>query len=666
MNVIDVRTSLLLQILNSALCCLILFFVWFENRKKFRGMGLWLLLFLLEFFGLLLIMHREYLGPFLSVFAANLLIMGGFAFLYYGIARFVDARAILWLPIAHGVVFCAVVLWATFAKPDIAIRNVNISAGIALYCLLIAALGMGGGSDGNILFRRIARDLSVEALFCAAVNIARLAWNVIHPAKTPFFNFDLVNTAALIAFNGLQIMLAFTLIMMVVRRLILEQERAFAERQSVIDELARSREKFAIAFETSPNAIILSRLPDGKIIDVNRAFVRKTGFSREAALAGSTVSLGLWVHDYDRAGIIATLSRGESVDSREYSFRTVDGRALVGLFSAQTIRVGDETCILSTIQDITDRKLIEESLRRNQQFLSGLVEYSEALICVKYLDGEYKLVNSKWEKVTGISRADALGKTDIELFRGELGMRLRERDIEVIARDGVRETEEPFETPSGSFVFLSVKFPLHGDDGKIESICNIMTDITERKHDEEVIKHMATHDLLTDLPSLALARDRLAMSMAYVRRNGTITGVMFIDLDGFKGVNDTFGHDVGDLVLREVARLLLSCIRETDTASRIGGDEFLLILTTLASADDASAVAEKLLALISAPVIVDGRTVSIGASIGIALYPSDGADEDALVKAADEAMYRVKKSGKNSFSFASQNAESEAGSTNGR
>jgi diguanylate cyclase (GGDEF)-like protein len=112
--------------------------------------------------------------------------------------------------------------------------------------------------------------------------------------------------------------------------------------------------------------------------------------------------------------------------------------------------------------------------------------------------------------------------------------------------------------------------------------------------------------------------------------------------------------------------LLRNCIRETDTASRIGGDEFLLILTSLSTASDASSVADKLLSLLSAPIVIDDRTVSIGASIGIALYPADGADADALIKAADEAMYRVKRSGKNSFAFASQSAESEAGSPNGR
>lgn len=649
MNVIDVRTSLVLQILNTALCSFILYFVWRQNRKKYRGMFFWFLCYILEFFGLLLIMHRNSLGSFLSVFVANVAILGGIACLYVGVERFFGFKPIRRLPVAHAVVFLTVLDWSTFVVPDIAVRNANISAGIALYSLLIARL-YTARRDG--LFRYVGKYLALEAAVSAAINCARIVWNVLFPAQTTFFAYDAVNSTILVLFNSLQTILAFTLLMMVVRRLVIEQENAFGEKQAIIDELERSREKFAITFDMSPNAIILSRLPDGMIVDVNRAFVQKTGFSREEALAGSTVTLGLWVNDYDRAGIIATLSRGESVTSREYRFRTKGGQVLVGLFSSQTIRVGDEPCILSSIQDITDRKLMEESLRRNQQFLSGLVDYSEALICVKYLDGEYKLVNSKWERITGISRADALGKTDIELFPGELGMRFREGDLDVISRDGVTESEEPFEAPSGSFVFLSVKFPLHGDDGTIQSICNIMTDITERKRDEEVIKHMATHDLLTDLPSLALARDRLAMSMAFVRRNGTITGVLFIDLDGFKGVNDSLGHDAGDRVLREVARSLRSCVRETDTAARIGGDEFLLILTSLSAARAAAAIAEKLLDLISAPIDMDGQTVSIGASIGIALYPADGKDADELIKAADEAMYRVKKSGKNAFAFA--------------
>ncbi|MFZ1979940.1 MAG: GGDEF domain-containing protein, partial [Smithella sp.] len=128
---------------------------------------------------------------------------------------------------------------------------------------------------------------------------------------------------------------------------------------------------------------------------------------------------------------------------------------------------------------------------------------------------------------------------------------------------------------------------------------------------------------------------------------------MFIDLDGFKDVNDTLGHDAGDYVLKQVAKRLLSCVRETDTVARVGGDEFLIIATEINNPENAAQIAEKVIHLISQPIIFNGRQAVVSVSIGIALFPDDSIDMDQLIKKADEAMYRVKKAGKNGFRFIS-------------
>ena len=173
-----------------------------------------------------------------------------------------------------------------------------------------------------------------------------------------------------------------------------------------------------------------------------------------------------------------------------------------------------------------------------------------------------------------------------------------------------------------------------------------------KKMAEERMYHMATHDGLTDLPNLRLAMDRLSMALSEARRGKTSVAVMFIDLDGFKAVNDSLGHDAGDQVLKQVARRLLSCVRETDTVCRVGGDEFLVIATGLHTPENAELMAEKILQLVSQPVISNGQQPVISASIGIAFYPDHGEDKDQLIKLADEAMYQIKKSGKNGYSFA--------------
>lgn len=164
--------------------------------------------------------------------------------------------------------------------------------------------------------------------------------------------------------------------------------------------------------------------------------------------------------------------------------------------------------------------------------------------------------------------------------------------------------------------------------------------------------HLVNHDPLTDLPSLRLAKDRLSLALGMARRNKTMAAVMFIDLDGFKTVNDTLGHDAGDDVLKQVSQRLLSCVREIDTVAHVGGDEFLLIATGLQAPEHAALIAEKILQAVSRPVILNGRQTAVSASIGIALHPDHGGDEDQLIKLADEAMYRVKYSGKNGYTFA--------------
>ncbi|WP_438970190.1 diguanylate cyclase domain-containing protein [Methylophaga sp.] len=206
-----------------------------------------------------------------------------------------------------------------------------------------------------------------------------------------------------------------------------------------------------------------------------------------------------------------------------------------------------------------------------------------------------------------------------------------------------------------------IKVTSHGQDGEkwcigsfllliyhsVPAVLGWFYDISDRIKMEHQIKYLAYHDSLTGLPNRYLFEDRLKLSLSYAKRSKLALGVMFIDLDGFKTVNDTHGHDVGDQLLKAVAERLTSILRATDTLSRIGGDEFLVLLPEIKDVTDLTNIAEKLLKATATPFIIAKQNIEVSASIGVAVYPHHGTTEEALLKHADDAMYKAKKDGKN-------------------
>jgi len=177
--------------------------------------------------------------------------------------------------------------------------------------------------------------------------------------------------------------------------------------------------------------------------------------------------------------------------------------------------------------------------------------------------------------------------------------------------------------------------------------------VFERKKAEQQLSHMVSHDTLTGLPNLSLGRDRLSGAIAMARRSDAKAALMFIDLDDFKLINDTLGHDSGDQLLKEVSARLGSCIREVDTVARIGGDEFIIVLTNIDSNEGIERVAQKIVGTVHEPFRLQEQNASVGVSIGIAIYPEHGEAPEVLLKRADEAMYAIKAKGKNNYAFAS-------------
>ena len=350
--------------------------------------------------------------------------------------------------------------------------------------------------------------------------------------------------------------------------------------------------------------------------------------------------------------------RGNAIGKTlELGARRKDGQEIDVALSLSAVKVKDTWHASGILQDISERKKAEEALARlNLQNELILNSAAEGILGVD-LQGNHTFVNAAAAAMLGYKAEELIGHPSHSTWHHTKpdGSPYPQEECEIfkayVEGTAHRVPTEVFWRKDGtSFPVEYASTPIH-EHGRTTGVVVNFTDITERKKTEEQIKHLATHDLLTNLPSLGLARDRMSSAINMARRYKKTVALMFIDLDGFKAVNDTLGHDAGDYVLKEVAQLLLSCVRETDTVARVGGDEFLIIATEVNTPENASQIAKKVIHLVSRPISFKGQQAVIGASIGIALFPEHGKDMDQLIKLADEAMYRVKNAGKNGFRF---------------
>jgi len=295
------------------------------------------------------------------------------------------------------------------------------------------------------------------------------------------------------------------------------------------------------------------------------------------------------------------------------------------------------------------RSHADQALKESEKMLSDILENVTAYIYMKDTQGRYLFANRLLRERFDAPMEEIVGYDYNKFFDADTAADMRKDDLRVLQNGATLKAEETsLNILTGvTEVFLSVKIPLRREDGTIYALCGISTDITERKDIEEHMQHMAQYDALTHLPNRALFNDRLKQAIAAAQRHKEHLALMFLDLDKFKPVNDTYGHGVGDLLLKEVAQRIQNCLRESDTAARLGGDEFVVLLPTIEAKQGATKVGEKILHALNQPFELAGHTLQISSSIGIAVYPEHGTEEKLLVKSADIAMYHAKKSGRN-------------------
>jgi diguanylate cyclase (GGDEF)-like protein/PAS domain S-box-containing protein len=314
--------------------------------------------------------------------------------------------------------------------------------------------------------------------------------------------------------------------------------------------------------------------------------------------------------------------------------------------------------VIGTVQDITERKRVESeialsrlALDQQRTLFQTILDNAPLGIWMVDAQGKAKFANHNLCTATGLSEAQLLQAAHYtDVMPSDMAGRCKMTDSECLAQKEPHLSQERMRFADGREHLLEItKVKLSYQDGQKNRIIGIAADVTERQEYEKQLEHIAHFDALTGVPNRVLLADRLLQAMARTKRDKGMMAVCYLDLDGFKPVNDTYGHGVGDRVLVEIAQRIKSTIREDDTVARLGGDEFAVLLVGILAPEECAGTLNRLLEVIHRPIVIESHSFTLSASIGVAIFPQDEQDPDTLMRHADQAMYVAKQSGKNRY-----------------
>jgi diguanylate cyclase (GGDEF)-like protein/PAS domain S-box-containing protein len=414
----------------------------------------------------------------------------------------------------------------------------------------------------------------------------------------------------------------------------------------------------ATAVEQSADSIVITD-PGGKIEYVNSAFTLMTGYTSAEALGQKPRVLKSGSHpDQFYRELWQTILRGEvwrgQLVNRRKNGTLYDEEMQISPVRAAT---GKITGYIAIKRDVTERKIAEKA----QSFLAAIVENSEDAIIAATPTGVILTWNHGASTILGYPAEEVIGKP-VSAFVAPERMAVMANLVYQVSQGHVVSNYDGIclRRDGRSIPVAVTGFPLRDSTGKVVAITAMLRDVTERKRLEQVLREseerlhvtaeekiqfLAYHDALTELPNRSLLLDRLDNALAGARRRNEKAGLLLINLDRFRTINDSFGHTFGDVVLHDLARRLKNCVREPDTIARTGGDEFVVILSGVSDAAVAMIAAERMMDAMSTTFSLQGHSINVGCCIGISLFPEHGADCETLIRNADAAMLSAKDSG---------------------
>jgi len=482
--------------------------VWRQNRKVFAGLQLLLLDMVLQATGFLLLLLRGTLPDVLTMVVPNLFFIIGALCVLYGLEQFFGAKSRYGLHIVLMACYTVALVYTSLIRPNLGLRETCIAFMIFFVTAQIAWLLCRRVETS---FRKIAGFTGLVFIAYASLNLIRVGLLIAFPPQaSDFFKSYALDAFFVAAYLCLSVLVAMSLILLINRRL--------------LEEVLFQKEKYQISFHQVPYAILLTKMADGEIVEVNEGFEQLSGFSKEEAVGRTTIGLNIWLREQDRAFVVTELAKGNRVHEHMIAFRHKSGQVLKGSMSSSVVNIKDEPCMLTTVSDVTQQ--------------------------------------------------------------AQLNDRLQE---------------------------------------------------------------MAMHDGLTGLPNRSLFYDRFEQAAANALREGKKMAILSMDLDAFKAINDDYGHPIGDRVLVEAGKRLSGLMRKGDTVARFGGDEFIFLVWDVPDRQALLSLLERIMGSFTAPLSVDQQLIQVSISVGVAVFPEDGKEIDVLLRKSDQAMYRVKDTGKKNY-----------------
>ena len=419
----------------------------------------------------------------------------------------------------------------------------------------------------------------------------------------------------------------------------------------ILRKLEENETKYRALFENANDSIIL--MSKDQFIDCNSKTLEIFGCKREEIIGNTPMAFspaqqpdGRDSDEKAQEKIVATLAGNPQ--RFEWLHRKLDGTSFETEVSLNRITLNEQTLLQAIIRDITDRKTRDAQVSK----LSSVMEQTADIIVVTDTEGIIEYVNPSFERITGYTYNEAVNNSPGLVASGLHKSEFYKHMWETITAGESYSNIFINRRKDGSLYYEEKTItPIKDQSGTITHYVATGKDISERIQIQERLQHMAHHDALTDLPNRNLFLDRLQQALNRARWHNRLVAVMFMDLDRFKNINDTLGHNVGDQLLLELSRRLGGTVRDGDTIARFGGDEFAILLDDIDSDSHISSLAQKLLDTLSMPFKINKQELFVTASIGVSIFPNDGDDSDTLLRNADVAMYRAKDMGKNNYQF---------------